>query len=276
MDKKGYWQRIRFKYRVSVLNENTLNETWHVRLSRMGIFFGVLLLLVCNFAVFAAVVWFTPIKNYLPGYNEDIRQNLIREMARVDSLSVRLSLQTNYLAVVKAVVSGELETDSVESIDSLLLLDKEPLPIEQSPALGAFVGQYETKEKDNLTVFDMPLPILTYTLFRPAHGIIEHRFDPKNGHYGISMRTPHNENVTSVLPGTVLYAAQSLDEGGLIIVQHGGDYVSVYKNTQRLLKTTGDMVQAGESIALASDSRLLVLEIWQKGIAVNPEEVIAF
>ncbi|MCM1034458.1 MAG: M23 family metallopeptidase [Paludibacter sp.] len=276
MEKKGYWQRIRFKYRVSILNENTLNETWHMRLSRMGIFFGVLLLLVFNFAVFAAVVWLTPIKNYLPGYNEDIRQQLVQEMARVDSLNEQWSLQNNYLTVLKAVVAGELEADSIEPSDSLFLLNKEQLLEESSPILSTFVEQYETKEKGNLTVFDMPLPVLTSTLFRPAHGVIEKHFNPDEAFYGVSVRTPRNENVTSVLAGTVLYAAHSIDDDWVIMVQHESDYVSIYKNVQRLLKTVGDMVQAGESIAIASEEQLLVLEIWQHGVAVNPEEIIAF
>lgn len=276
MEQKGYWQRIRFKYRISVLNENTLNETWHIRLSRMGITLWVLLLLVFNFGVFAAVVWLTPIKNYLPGYNEDIRQELLAEMARVDSLSGQLALQTNYLAVVQSVVSGSVETDSVEPLDSLFLRSKEQLLAESTPALTAFMEQYEDKERDNLTVFDMPLPILNYTLFRPAHGTVADRFNPDKGHYGISLLTPQNENVTSVLAGTVVYATRTLEHEWLIMVQHEGDYLSVYKNVQRLLKTTGDMVQQGESIAIVSDDRPLIVEIWQKGVPVDPEEIIAF
>ena len=43
----------------------------------------------------------------------------------------------------------------------------------------------------------------------------------------------------------------------------------------KVLKRVGDVVQAGESIAIVGNMPLW-FELWQDGKAINPEEVIAF
>lgn len=276
MSKRGFWQRMKLQYRVSILNENTLNETWHIRLSRWGLLaFGIALFLFI-FALFALLVWCTPIRNYLPGYNENIRQELVVEMAKVDSLTAQMAVQTQYLESVKAVVSGQLESDSIAPLDSLLLQSKEALLEEKSPALETFMAQYELKEKDNLTVFSATPSPNTPLLFRPAHGVIERPFAPLEGSFGVSIRTPKDENITAVLSGTVVYTAADLNNEWMLMVQHEGGYLSIYRNAQRLLKKVGDAVQLGESVAIASSSNPLVFELWRGGVALDPQERIAF
>ena len=67
----------------------------------------------------------------------------------------------------------------------------------------------------------------------------------------------------------------------MIIVQHANDYLSVYKNTERLLKSSGQYVKAGESIAVGpvvsnNMAEQFYFEFWKNGYAVNPEEYIIF
>ena len=66
--KVAFWKKMRFKYKLSFLNENTLEEVFTLRLSRLS---GVLTLAI--FVVFlitltSIVIIKTPIRNYLPGY----------------------------------------------------------------------------------------------------------------------------------------------------------------------------------------------------------------
>lgn len=277
MKKKGYLQRMRFKYRVSVLNENTLNEAWHTHLSRRSLFFWVLLMFLLSFVVFAALIWFTPVKNYLPGYNEDIRHELIVQMERVDSLNDRLRLQMEYLSTMRAVIAGEVVSDSVKPLDSLVLQRRESLLEDQSPAMLDFLSRYEEKERDNLTVFLSPSSVRKIVLFPPAHGVVEVPFDRQQQHYSVALRTPENENVMAVLSGTLVYMTYTLENDWVVILQHEGDYISIYRNMQRVLKRQGDFVQAGETIALMTDDkRPLLFELWQNGTPIDPAEVIAF
>ena len=42
--------------------------------------------------------------------------------------------------------------------------------------------------------------------------------------------------------------------GNLLIVDHGGGYMSLYGNNQALLKSVGDSVQAGDHVASIGNS----------------------
>ncbi len=46
---KSFLQRMRFKYKIAILNENTLEEVWRIRLSKLSVFF------VC---FFVAIIYF--------------------------------------------------------------------------------------------------------------------------------------------------------------------------------------------------------------------------
>ena len=86
----------------------------------------------------------------------------------------------------------------------------------------------------------------------------------------------------SVLEGTVIYAAFTFDFGWVIEIQHENGYISIYKNNTRLLKSTGDMVKAGETIAVTGDEQNVnerkhfYFEVWKQGIPLNPQDVIVF
>ena len=51
---------MRFKYRISVLDENTLEEAWHVRLSRLSIFLYVCVFIIVTFLILAVLIYITP------------------------------------------------------------------------------------------------------------------------------------------------------------------------------------------------------------------------
>ncbi len=276
MAKETFWQRLLAKYRISILNENTLNEVGHVHLSRFGMFMTIVLLFVTSFVLFALVIWFTPLKNYLPGYNADIRHELISATERIDSLQQTISLQTHYVDAIRSIVAGEITTDTLQTLDSIALIQREALLEEKSALTEEFMAEYEAKEKGYLTLFDAVSTTPVYTLFRPAIGVIEQHFAPADGVRGIILSTPINENITSVLAGTVISASTDADGQWVIMVQHAGDYLSIYKHAKRLMRTVGDMVQAGETLGITHDELPLYFELWQKGKLINPEEVIAF
>ena len=71
--KKTFWRRLRDKYRISVLDESTLTEHLHIRLNGWGAIVVTALLFLLSLGVFSLVILYTPVKNYLPGYSEDIR-----------------------------------------------------------------------------------------------------------------------------------------------------------------------------------------------------------
>lgn len=272
--KKSVWRKLSEKYRISVLDERTLTEHLHIRLIGWGAIVLAALLFLLTMGLFSLVILYTPVKNYLPGYSEDIRQNLIVESARVDSLGTALELQRQYLDIIKQVVAGEVHTDTVQSLDSMYIITREQLLEAKSEATAEFIAQYEAKEKDNLQLFYVANTTPVLSFFRPAHGIILSSFSEQEKRFGISIKTPDNENITAVLAGTVVLVNYEIGNTYTLMVQHT-NYLSVYRNAIKPLKKVGDMVQAGESVAIMGN-QALEFELWQDGKAINPEEVIAF
>ena len=272
--KNSLWRKLRKQYRISVLDNNTLAEHMHIHLNGWGAIVVAAVLFLLTMGLFSLMILYTPIKNYLPGYSEDIRHQLIEESTRLDSLGTSLELHRQYLDIIKQIMVGEVQTDTMQHVDSMFIITKEQLLEAKSEATQEFIAQYEAKEKDNLQLFYVANTTPVLSFFRPAHGVILQSFSEKEQRYGVLIQTPENENVTAVLAGTVMYVNYEIGNTYSMMVQHQ-NYLSIYRNITKVLKLVGDAVEAGETIAIMGNQALM-FELWQAGTAINPEEVIAF
>lgn len=259
-----------------VVEDDSLREKWHFRLNFFNLLMLFLTLLVLTLAGLSCLIWFTPLRYYLPGTTSGLREQLALQTYRVDSLQQQVMLQNTYMEMIRSAIAGDVQVDSVHSMDSLTLTEQQELLSYSFPSTDAFVAQYEAKAQDNMSLFDASTTQPVYTLFRPARGTIRESFAPADGHYGISIATLDNANVTSVLSGTVIHLNYVLYEGWTVMVQHDGDYVSVYRGVDKTFKQVGAGLQAGETLGLCSAERPLYFELWQHGTPVNPEQVIVF
>ena len=274
---------MRFKYRVSILNENTLEESWHVRLSRFSVFMFVSTFITLTFILLTILIFTTPISRYLPGYGESgNRSNIIQESMQADSLVQQVDLQQGYLDILKGIITGKMTPDSIASLDSIALKERAKILLDKSKKEKAFCEKFESEEKYNLASIDTKPTENTYVFFQPTRGVISSSFDLAEHQYGIYLITSPNESVVSVLAGTVVYAAFTFDFHWVIQVQHENNYLSIYKNNTRLMKKVGDEVKAGECIAITGDASgkktgmQFYFELWKQGKPVDPEEVIIF
>src|SRR5665647_2906924 len=113
---KPFIQKIRFKYRVSIMNENTLEESWHVRLSRYSVIMYGISFIFITFILLTVLIFNTSIARYLPGYGESGNRNqIIQESMRTDSLVKQIDLQEGYMAIVKGIIMGNMKPDSIAS-----------------------------------------------------------------------------------------------------------------------------------------------------------------
>ncbi len=274
---------MRFKYRVSVLNENTLEESWHVKLSRFSVFSFVSLFLLVTFIILTILIFTTPISRYLPGYGETgNRSNIISESMRADSLLQQVDLQEGYLDIIKGIINGKTKPDSIASLDSIALKQRARVFLEKSKREREYCEKFEKDEKYNLASIDTKPTENTFVFFRPTRGVISSSFNLSERQFGIFLITSPNESVLSVLGGTVVYAGFTFDYGWVIQVQHENNFLSIYKNNTRLMKKVGDEVKAGECIAITGDSSgkktgmQFYFELWKQGKPIDPEEVIIF
>jgi septal ring factor EnvC (AmiA/AmiB activator) len=97
---------------------------------------------------------------------------------------------------------------------------------------------------------------------------------------GVLLETNAGTPVRAVYHGRVAFADWLQGLGLLVIVDHGGGYMSLYGHNEALLKESGDWVEPGETIAQVGDSggqarAGLYFEIRHNGEPVNPHPWIA-
>ena len=280
--RKAFWKNFKFKYKLTVTNENTLEEIVGIHVSKLNGLSILLSAVTVIFLIAALIIAFTPLRNYLPGYmNTEVREQVVVNALRADSLQWVLERQRMYIMNVQDIISGNVKPDRIHSIDSLTVVRSEEL-MERTQAEEEFRKQYEETERYNLTTIDNASSTTGLIFFRPTRGMLSSGFDANKKHFGIDIAANPNESILSTLDGTVIMATYTADTGYVIQVQHGQNLVSVYKHCGSLLKKEGDTVKAGEAIALVGNTGEkttgphLHFEIWNRGRALDPSKYIVF
>ena len=280
--KKAFWHNIRVKYKITIVNENTLEEVAGLRVSKLNGMSVLVCVLTILFAVAALIITFTPLRNYLPGYmNSEVRAQIVDNALRLDSMQSVLDEQNLYIMNIQDIFRGTVRADTIQSIDSLTLLRHDTL-MERTRRETSFRQQYEEAEKYNVMNIGIHTAVEGMRFYRPLSGLIVTTFDPAQQHWGIDITATPGESIVATLDGTVLLSAYTAQHGYVVCIQHNQDLVSVYRNCGTLLKQEGTAVKAGEAIALTkageqnTHAGSLHFELWHRGRAINPELCIAF
>lgn len=258
-----------------MLEDRTLREVFHIRMSGLGMFSFLTVVFILLLVLMSVLIVYTPFRNILPGYSASIRQQLVEQSARVDSMQTTLALQRNYLDAIKQLTAGEIQTDSIERLDSLQVVMRTEWLDGKSEVIDGFVAQYEEKERDQLLLFDPQATTQVQVLMRPVRGAITQHADPGRHEYGVHVRAAKNEAVAAVLRGTIVYMDRELDNTWTVVLQHVR-YVSTYRHLSSVFKSVGTRVEAGEALGMTNGEQDVVFELWKGGEAVNPEEVIVW
>ncbi len=123
--------------------------------------------------------------------------------------------------------------------------------------LGRLLARVEAVPEKNSQV--EPFSRLRGKLRLPVRGELTGRFGAPRGASGIEakgvfIRAREGEPVRAVARGQVVYADWMRGFGNLLIVDHGENYLSIYANNESLLKTVGDVVAAGDTLATTGAS----------------------
>ena len=271
-------------FRLIIVDDETHRHIRSVRFTKNGIIvFGVSAAVII-FLVIYALVAFTPIRTFIPGYPDAVtKRAAIQNAMKVDSLEMIVSRWALYSENLKRIFEGEEPV----RIDSLLKnagpmsktdFQKEAFR-QQDSVLRSSIAE---EEQFSISAGDTrDLRIEGMHFFVPVKGVVSLGYD-KVSHPYIDITAPANTVVKAVLDGTVIYAGWNDESGYSIALQHDNDIVSIYKHNQKLLKKAGDKVTAGSSIALLGNTGSLStgdhlhFELWYKGEAVNPAKYINF
>jgi murein DD-endopeptidase MepM/ murein hydrolase activator NlpD len=283
-----WFNKLKTRYRFVVVDDKTFDEKWSVRLSPLFfvLFFGLGAIFIIILTTI--LIAYTPLREYIPGYPDGTeKQAMIENKRKLDALETKLEQQTFYIDRVKTLLNGGVIPDSSKANDTIAK-PMDPSELKKADAEEkAFRKTVEEKENKfnaggkNMDAANNSNPNTAY-FYVPVTGVISQSFNAKKNHNGVDISTMKDDPVKAVLDGTVVFAGFTTDGGFEIHLQHSNDIVTIYKHNSYLFATTGQHVRAGETIALTgntgeqSKGNHLHFEIWDNGLAVDPEDYIGF
>ncbi|WGH74384.1 M23 family metallopeptidase [Tenacibaculum tangerinum] len=275
-------QKLTDKYRLVIINEDTFQERFSLKLSRLNVFvfggvFSILLIVLTTL-----LIAFTGIREYIPGYSSTaLKKKATRLTYESDSLKNRLAIIENYTKALKPVLTGEIEPEKIDSITSemkTIAFDEQKLQASKEDSLF----REKIESKDLFPLYEGGKNNIKNVFFSPLTGTISQPFDADDKHYAIDIVAKTGTPVKTVADGTVILAEWTAETGYVIMIQHPNKFLSVYKHNGTLLKQQGDVVKSGEAIASVGSTGELTtgphlhFELWNNGFPVNPTNYIDF
>lgn len=282
--KKSIVNKLKNKYRLSIYNDDTFEEVWFLRLSRLNVFslLGTSLLLF-TIAIIVLIA-FTPIREFIPGYPDgNMRRNIINNVYKLDSLEYELEIRDRYFESINTIIRGGIPISFENSQDSAVRYEE--ITFAKSEHDSLLRQQIEEEELFNLSILTNTSNKTDFSsihFYPPIRGLVTNSFNPNENHYGTDIVTASNKVVVATLDGTVTIANWTLETGYVIQIQHDNNLMSIYKHNSELLKKVGNHVTAGEAIAIIGNSGELTsgphlhFELWHTGTPIDPEDYIAF
>lgn len=118
------------KNRLVILNEDTFEEIFSLRLTLMNVFVVATIgaFLIITFTTY--IIAFTPLREYIPGYaSTKLRQEATELALKSDSLALALQKNDAYLKSVVKVLNGDLEYEKINK-DSIMPINNGTKKIE--------------------------------------------------------------------------------------------------------------------------------------------------
>lgn len=279
---KSVLERLRNKYRLVILNDETFEEKVSLRLSRLNVFllvsFGAIFLIFST----SILIAFTPLKEYIPGYaSSEMRRNVLNLAFAADSLQRKVNLQEQNLSIIRAIINGE-NPDSLIAQQEINESLPDSVVFEKSVEDSLLRLAVEEEERFNLYAGNRSNTMTGLLFFSPVKGLLVTDFETEKSHFGVDVVADEKSSIKSVLDGTVILSNWTPETGYVIAIQHEQNLLSVYKHNSVLMKTVGEAVKAGEVIAIIGNTGELTtgphlhFELWQNGVPIDPTNYILF
>lgn len=252
---KRWVKSLKESYHLNIINKDSFEEIYNTKVSKGMFYSGLMAICVLLFIISFCIISFTSIKRLVPGFESDeMHQQLLEMKLKLSEMEEELSGKVAYSKKLDTIF-GEFDADMtmIETNNSFQSITSEP-------------NQY----------------LSNYHFYAPVQGAVSQKFSVRNKHFGIDIVCNKNEPVKAALSGKIILSLWSAEEGNVIGIQHQNNLISFYKHNSVLLKRKGDIVKAGEVVAIVGNSGELStgphlhFEIWQNGTAIDPSELINF
>lgn len=125
LDDNNTYKRTSNTYRLVIMNDDTYDEVVAFRLSRTSVYIGFSVSFILLVGLTIALIAFTPLKYYIPGYGTKESQTALQLLKiRTDSLEQTLHYKEQYLEGLKKVLSD----GNAKQLDTLPLVLPESQP----------------------------------------------------------------------------------------------------------------------------------------------------
>jgi murein DD-endopeptidase MepM/ murein hydrolase activator NlpD len=282
-NKKKLQKKLLHKYRLVVLNEDTFEERFAIKLTRLNVFFLSSLAAIILVILTTLLIVFTPLREYIPGYSSTALQKQALDLdSKTDSLLKLINMNDAYINSLKSVLRGEVSAVVINKDSIFKAAQADTDVLELNPSKADSLLREKVRNEDKYNLFESATSVKDFVFFPPVNGSISSGFEPNEKHFAVDIVVPTNTPVKATSDGRVLFASWTSDAGYVIIIDHGDELVSVYKHNSSLTKSQGDFVRSREVIAISGASGELStgphlhFELWSNGTPLNPTNFIDF
>ena len=282
-NKKKLQKKLLHKYRLVVLNEDTFEERFAVKLTRLNVFFLSSLAAIILVTLTTLLIVFTPLREYIPGYSSTALQKQALDLdSKTDSMLKAINMNDAYINSLKSVLRGEVSAVEINKDSIFKAAQADTDILELNPSRVDSLLREKVRNEDKYNLFESATSVKDFVFFPPVNGSISSGFEPNEKHFAVDIVVPTNTPVKATSDGRVLFASWTSDAGYVIIIDHGDELISIYKHNSSLTKSQGDFVKSREVIAISGASGELStgphlhFELWSNGIPLNPANFIDF
>ncbi len=280
---KKFTKKLLHKYRLVILNEDTFEERFAIKLTRLNVFILTSISAISLVFLTILLIAFTPLREYIPGYSSArLKKKATMLNYKTDSLVNELELNKRYYASIRKVLTGDV-VDLDFNRDSILQAAKNNIgTLDVSTNKEDSLLREKVDKEDKYNLFESAGDKSSYLLFPPVNGTISEGYNIEEKHFAVDVVVAANTPVKATADGTVIFAEWTVETGYVIIMEHNQELISVYKHNSAITKSQGDLVKAGEVIAMSGNTGELTtgphlhFELWSKGYPVNPTNFIDF
>ena len=271
------------EYKVVVSNDHTFEERLSFKASKLGVFLTSFLYTTVLIGATICLVFFTPLKEYVPGYSSlELLKSTTEQSFKLDSIEKVVKLKTQYYNSIRKVLTGELDTIAFNRDSIINEINAEKLSSELSPSKEDSLLRQHIDDEDKFNLTSNQLLIENKILFQPVQGEITQNFNKKEDHFAIDIAVDEGTPIKAISEGRVLFSEWTVQTGYVIIIDHGDMLISVYKHNSSLVKKQNETVNAGEIVALSGNHGTLTtgphlhFEVWKNGTPIDPIQLFNF
>ena len=274
-------QKLTDKYRLVILNEDTLEERVSFKLNRLNVYVLGGLFAITVIILTTLLIAFSPLKEYIPGYSSTkLKKTAIKLEEEVAVYKKKLDEHEIYINNIKNIISGKIKDEEIKKETKKNNINLENVNVNATLEETEFREKIEEEEK--YSTFKKATKKTEIVFFAPLKGKITQGFEPNDKHLAIDIAVPKETPVKAIADGTIIFANFTANTGHVIILEHKQGYLSVYKHNAILFKEQGELVKSGEIIATAGNTGHLTsgthlhFELWNDGYPIDPTKFIDF